>query len=82
MSSPIKSLFGGGGGQQTNPLLAPLMILATQASAPASAPLATPLQTPMGGAGGSIKPAMSPSFAGAAAAPTQQQIGGKTLLGQ
>lgn len=79
MSAPIRNIFGGGG-QQSNPLLAPLMVLATQVSAPMSAP-ASPLQTPMGGAGG-VKPAMSPSFAGAAAAPTQQQLGGKTLLGQ
>jgi len=78
MSKPISRLFGGGG-EQTNPLLAPLMVLAASTQAPMSAP-ASPLQSPMGASG--IKPSMSPSFAGAAAAPTQQQMGGKTLLGQ
>lgn len=80
MSSPIRSLFGGGGAD-TNPLLLPMITLAATAGQAAPSTPATPLQSPSG-MGGAPKPSMSPSFAGAAAAPTQRQLGGKTLLGQ
>lgn len=61
-----------------NPLTLPLIMLAASAQqAPPTQP-ATPITTPGGGA----KPSMFSTFAGAAAAPTQRQLGGKTLLGQ
>lgn len=80
MSSPIKKLFGGGGTDASSMLL-PLIAVASVASQ-AQTPLtpATPMQAPTGS--GAPKPSMAPSFAGAAAAPTQRQLGGKTLLGQ
>lgn len=59
-------------------LTVPLLLLAASAQqAPPTQP-ATPITTPGGGA----KPSMFSTFAGAAAAPTQRQLGGKTLLGQ
>ena len=66
----LGSLFGGGKKKEAAPM-----------AAPAPPPAAPPIQNPTGSAK-SNKPAMTPSFIGAAAAPEQRSFGQKTLIGQ
>jgi hypothetical protein len=79
MSSPIESLFGGGKSSSDSMML-PMMMMAMQKPMDTPTP---PMQSPTGSPSAYKKQSGSPSFAGSAALPTQQQnLGGKTLLGQ
>lgn len=79
MASPFEKLFGGGGGSSDS-MMFPLMMMAMQKPTESPAP---PMQSPMGSPSTYKRQSGTPSFAGSAAAlPTQQNLGGKTLLGQ
>lgn len=78
MASPMEKLFGGGQSSSDSMML-PMMMMAMQKPMDTPAP---PMQSPMGTPSTYKKQSGTPSFAGSAAPPQQQNLGGKTLLGQ